>query len=195
MKKSIVLIFVFAMLSIILSVSIVQAKGKPGGSGDPPILVPIGTAILDGIFDEWESCQPIPLYLGGKTFKDIIAETCFMSDGKVLYVAGWPVEGNQINLKVESIHLKVGKRQVLENSLDYPPDGTLPDMFVKLNDPQPAGYLHPVSDYGFEAAVEIESGWDVIKITEHQSIFIDSIPDALFSGQSARTNGVELDLP
>ena len=115
MKKSVVLLFVFVAISIIFSAGIVQAKGKPGGGGEPPIAVPFydGEVKLDGEFDEWAGCQRIPLYHGGKTFKDPIAETCFMSDGNVLYVAGWPVEGNQINLKVESIHLKVGKHEHL----------------------------------------------------------------------------------
>jgi hypothetical protein len=129
----------FAFLLLVVLVITVEAGkpdkpdkpgggGKPPGETDPPVAVVYGEAVIDGDMREWAAfgCELFPQYWAGKTNKEVLADSCIVAANGRVYVAGWATDGNAINDKAISTHIKFDGSEMVSN-VDRILDGVQPE--------------------------------------------------------------------
>ena len=152
---------IFGLLVVLLVAAKPDKPPKPDDVEDI-YLVPAGVAVIDGDLGEWtgQDCA-IPLHWAGQKNKEILATVClrYATEAGILYVKGEPTAYNLINDKPDSMHMKIDKVKLWEDT-DRPPDGALPDFAVTGAQIGIDG--HPVAN-GFEAAAYVAPGtYDVV---------------------------------
>jgi len=179
---------------------------KPGGGGkpptetDPPVAVfyvetPI---VIDGNMTDWDEslsengCIPFPQYWAGKVWKNrveggILAESCVVALNHRVYVLGWATDGNAINDKAISTHVKFNGFEMVSN-VDLVLDGDDADLQPKF-----AYVGRDVNGEGLPIAMAYEASFDYPYTPGEKVeviIHVSSCPELDCndgSGQSART--------
>lgn len=140
---------------------IAHGKGKPdkpGGGGDP-IMVAQGSATIDGDLSEWSDCDEftsIPLHWAGAKNKPVLVRVClrYDYDNGLLLVRGLAESGDDINDKPDSMHMKLDKVKLWEDS-DRGFDDVQPEWEVYMPGTSAGGF--PVVK-GWEASAYVAPG-------------------------------------